>query len=137
MTPPAAFVKKLRAYDPDLRLRWSPTRECWLIERQIRRSRCWYGGESRDPDVKQRYLDGYIHVGDVPPRSLNERVLLTLWENDMWKHGGAKAINAALDEYRETTERREAKTQRDDLTQIAADMWDFMAWRRKGKIVVP
>ena len=136
MVPPAAFVKKLRAYDPDLRVRWSPTKECWLLERRVRRARTWYGGESPDPDVKRRYLDGYVHVGSVAPRGLNELVLLHLWHNDMWTQGGATAVNAALDDYWETKERADARTQRDDLKAIAGDIWDHLAWRRRSKIVV-
>ena len=137
MTPPAAIVNKITSYDPALRVVWSPSRECWLIERRVRRARLWYGGESPDPDVKRRYLDGYIHVGNVAPRLLDERVLLNLWKNDMWRQGGAKAVNAAMDDYFETTERQEVATRRDDLRGVAADMWDFLAWRRKGRVTVP
>ena len=137
MTPPAAIVNKITSYDPALRVVWSPSRECWLIERRVRRARLWYGGESHDPDVKRRYLDGYIHVGNVAPRMLDERVLLNLWKNDMWALGGAKAVNASMDEYWETKDRQEDRTQRDDLKRVAGDMWDFLAWRRKGRVTVP
>lgn len=136
MTPPTAFVKKLRAYDPALRVVWSRRRECWQLERQVRRGGVHYPGLP-DSDVRRRYHDGYIHVGDVAPRHLDERVLLTLWRNDMWAHGGAAAVNAALDDYYETQERRDTRRRRDDLRQVAADMWDTIAWKRKGRIRVP
>lgn len=137
MTPDPAFVKQLKSYDRDLRVVWSPSKECWLIERKVRRARLWYGGESHDPDVKRRYLDGYIHVGNVAPRLLDERVILNLWKNDMWAHGGAKAVNAALDEYWETKDQREDRTQRDDLKAVAGEMYDFLRWRGKGRVMVP
>ena len=137
MTPSAGFLKKLRAYDPDLRVVWSPRRESWLIERRVRRARIEYGGESPDPDVKRRYLDGYIHVGNVAPRMLDERVLLNLWRNDMWRQGGAKQVNAELDDYWETKDRHDDHTQRDGLKVVAGEMWDFIAWRRKGRVAVP
>lgn len=136
MQPDPRFVKKLHAYDPDLRVVWSATRECWLIERKIRRSRLEYG-DSPDPDVQRRYHDGYIHVGNVPPRELSELVLLNLWKSDMWSQGGAKAVNAVLDDIYEAHERHEAKTQRDDYRQVAADMWDRIAWLRRGRVTVP
>jgi len=136
MTPPKDFVRTLRAYDRDLRVVWSPTRTCWLIERKVRRARLWYGGESQDPDVKRRYLDGYVHVGNVPYGALDELVIINLWKSDMWTQGGAKAVNAVLDDYWETKERTEARTQRDDLRHMAGEMYDYIAWRRKGRITV-
>mgnify|MGYP001577194306 FL=1 len=137
MTPPAAIVNKIKSYDPALRVVWSPLKECWLIERRVRRARLWYGGESQDPDVKRRYLDGYIHVGNVAPRLLDERVLLNLWKNDMWAHGGAKAVNAAMDDYYETTERRDDVAQRDDCRQVAKEMWSYVDWRRRRGASLP
>ena len=136
MTPPTSFVKQLTGYDRALRVLWSPTRECWLIERKVRRARPSTYFDSPDPDVCRRARDGYIHVGNVAPGMLDERVLVTLWQNDMWAHGGAKTINALLDDYHETKARRADKTQRDDLKAVAGDMWDMIAWKRKGKIVV-
>ena len=137
MTPDPAFLKKLRLYDPDLRVVWSLRRECWLIERQIRRGKPCLTFDSPDPDAARRARDGYVHVGNVPPRMLDERVLLNLWQNDMWKHGGAKAVNQALDDYYADRDTKSARDQRDGLKQMAADMWDRIAWMRGGRICVP
>ena len=107
------------------------------MERQIRRGRpCGYFA-SPDPDVVRRAREGYVHVGNVHPRMLDERVLLNLWQNDMWAHGGAKQVNAALDDFYETKERREAVVQRDDLKMLAKEMWDEIAWKRGGRVRVP
>lgn len=137
MRPNPAFLKKLRAYDPDLRVVWSATKEVWLIERQVRRGKPGLYFDSPDPDVVRRAKEGYVHVGNVHPKMLDERVLLNLWRNDMWAHGGAKAVNAALDDYYESKARHEAETQRQDLKQIAAEMWDSIAWKRGGRVRVP
>lgn len=137
MNPNPAFVRKLRAYDPDLRVIWSAHKECWLIERRIRRGRPLAYADSPDPDVVRRVRDGYIHVGNVPPRGLDELVLLNLWKQDMWQQGGAKVVNAVLDDYWETKDRKDDRNQRDDLKQVAADVWDRIAWLRRGRISVP
>lgn len=137
VTPDPRFVRKLRAYDPDLRVRWSPSRECWMIERKIRRTRPCAYVDSPDPDVRHRAVEGYIHVGNVHPQMLDERVLLTLWQNDMWRQGGAKEVNRVLDDFYEAKEARDDKTQREDLKHVAGEMWDYIAWRRKGKVAVP
>lgn len=137
MTPNPHFLRKLRAYDPDLRVVWSFTKECWLIERKVRRGRPSTYVDSPDPDVVRRTRDGYVHVGNVPPRELDDLVLLNLWKSDMWQQGGAKAVNQMLDEYWDVHEAREERNQRDDLKQVAVDMWDFIAWKRKGRVSVP
>lgn len=138
MRPPPEFVRKLHAYDPDLRVVWALRgRDRWLLERRVRRSRVEYGAVSPNPDVRRRFRDGYIHVVDAPPRGLNERVLLALWQTDLWRQGGAKAVNAELDAYHEARYNKEARGQREDARQIARDMWDFLAWRRKGRVTVP
>lgn len=70
VSPPGGFIKKLSTYDPDLRVVWSLASDQWLIERRVRRSRIGYGFESLNPDVQRRARDGYVHVGNVPPRDL-------------------------------------------------------------------
>ena len=137
MTPDPRFVKKLRAYDPDLRVIWSPSKECWLVERKIRRTRPCAEYTYTDPDMVRRARDGYIHVGNVPPRELDELVLLNLWKSDMWRQGGAKYVNDMLDTIYEEQDARDTQTRRDDLRQVAAEMWDSLAWKRGGKIRVP
>ena len=137
MTPNPQFVRKLRAYDPDLRVVWSLTKDCWLIERKVRRGRPCEYVTSPDPDVVRRTREGYVHVGNVPPRGLDELVLLNLWKQDMWRQGGAKYVNHMLDTIHEEQDARDAQTQRDDYRQVAAEMWDSLAWKRGGKIRVP
>ena len=137
MTPNPQFLKKLHAYDPDLRVVWSYDKEVWLLERKIRRGRpCTYFN-SPDPDVVRRARDGYVHVGNCHPKMLDERVLLNLWQNDMWAHGGSKAVNHALDEYHATKESKMGELHRDELKQVAGDIWDHLAWQRGGRVRVP
>lgn len=131
--PPERFVQRLREYDPLLRVRWSNYKKCWLLERKIRHGRPGYG-DSPNPDVNQRFHDGYIHVFSVPHYALDNRVFLALGEGDMWRQGGAKSLNQQMDSFNEETENRSARKQRDDLKQIGGDMWDYMARLRKSRI---
>lgn len=137
MTPDPKFVKKLTHYDPDLRVIWSLTRECWLIERKVRRGKPSTYFDSPDPDVVRRARDGYIHVGNVPPRELDELVLINLWKSDMWQQGGAKHVNHVLDSYFEDKEVKDARDQKSDYRYLAGEIWDYLAALRRGRVYVP
>lgn len=129
--PPKDFVKRLTNYDPLLRVRYSDHKKAWLVERKVRRSRLTYGN-SPDPDVRQRTHDGYIHVFSTPV--LDGRVFIALEEGDMWRMGGAAALNRKLDEELEQSEYLGEINQQADLRHIAGEMWDSMARKRNARL---
>tara|TARA_R100001086_G_scaffold51514_2_gene22944 strand:- start:5049 stop:5492 length:444 start_codon:yes stop_codon:yes gene_type:complete len=36
-TPPPGFLSDLKAFDPDLRIRWSVPDQCWVVYQQVKR----------------------------------------------------------------------------------------------------
>lgn len=121
---PESFVKRLAKYDPMLRVRWSDYERCWLIERKARRGRFEYG-TSPNPEVRQRFHDGYVHVFSVPQAWLDDRVIKALGMGDLWKNGGARELNRQMDDAIEYKERRDDWNQKDDLRYIANEMFNY------------
>jgi|TARA_Y100000052_G_C2935875_1_gene77362 hypothetical protein len=37
-TPPSGFLSDLKAFDPDLRIRWDVRDQCWIVFQQVKRS---------------------------------------------------------------------------------------------------
>lgn len=90
--PPSEFVRRLHAFDPALRIRWSDKKECYLVERKVTR------GLQPDPscytdwDEYVAARDGYTTCFPVSPRELDDRVIATCMATDLWTtKGGADA----------------------------------------------
>ena len=90
--PPPEFVKRLRAFDPALRMRWSDKKECYLVERKVSR------GQQPDPscytdwDEYVAARDGFTTCFPVAPHELDDRVIATCMATDLWTtKGGADA----------------------------------------------
>lgn len=114
---PRTFTEQLKAYDQALRCRWSDARNCYLIERKVSRGRPIPPPKSIDPDdpdsmmtpedaathnreIHDEYLaacDGYTILLNVDRDALDSRVFFTLWSTDIWRQGGADAVNARID----------------------------------------
>lgn len=97
-SPPQAFVQRLRAFDPSLRIRWSDKKDCYLLERKVSR------GQRPDPSCYadwDEYLgarDGYTTCFPVAPHELDDRVIATCMASDLWTtRGGADAEADRLD----------------------------------------
>ena len=121
-TPPFAFVEKLRLYDSALQVRWSDPRHCWLIERKvsqgpIERPRVeLMPGETvseiedtqaakerieewnrQEVDERRAAAEGHLIECEVDRDSLDDRVIMMLWREDIWRRGGADAVNKEID----------------------------------------
>lgn len=94
---PKAFIEDLRRYDPALRCRWSDGRRSFLIERKVSRGRAFPPSEFGDPDEYRAASDGYMILMDVERECLDNRVFFTLWQSDIWRQGGADAVNDRID----------------------------------------
>lgn len=114
---PETFAQELRTYDPDLRCRWSDARQCYLIERKVSRGKQWPPPAKADPDDNEQMLtpaecdqhnreildewtaacEGYVILLNVERDSLDNRVFYTLWATDIWRQGGADAVNERID----------------------------------------
>ena len=103
---PEWFLKELAAFDPDLRLRWSPRSQVWALERQVRRS--LHPGTSKGDTWDDDYIrarDGYILVATIPPHGLHRYIFQKLRDSDLWSQGGWQAVADRLDEMEEEAEK--------------------------------
>src|SRR3972149_8383350 len=95
---PSGFVSRLKAYDKELRCRWSDREGRWRIERRIRAPRI-----NLDPGLFANHEDyitaveGYALIMRVDPSMLDNRVFETLWAGDLQKRGGAKRVSDELE----------------------------------------
>lgn len=98
LTPPRAFVQRLREYDRDLDCRWSDLRSCWLIERRIpERSRLLGGQGYVDAEDHASAAQRKLILFEVDRNALDDRVIYTLWKSDLQRQGGADAVADRID----------------------------------------
>jgi hypothetical protein len=127
---PEWFLKELKAFDPELRLRWSPRLELWQLERRVRNA--LHPGTIRNDgwhDDHVRAADGYLLVGSVPPGGLGRHIFERLRDSDLWSQGGWKRVADQLDEFEATEEARKwAKIEEDNLA-MAREVFEIMKLR--------
>lgn len=96
-SPPSSFVKRLKAVDPLLRVRWSDVKGHYLVERKVTRGNTPDPGAYADWDQYVAAKDGYTWVLNVGLGELDDRVFWTLWVNDIQRIGGGDALADILD----------------------------------------
>ena len=97
LSPPRQFCRDLARFDKDLRCRWSNVRDCFLIERKLRRGQALMGGVNADIAEHEAAADGYLILFEVDREALDERVFYTLWSTDIERQGGAVAVSDKID----------------------------------------
>lgn len=132
---PKWFLDELKAFDPDLRLRWSERRDLWQLERRVRRSAhpgTTLGDTEADDYIRAR--DGFILVASIPPRGLHRYVFSRLRAADLWSRGGWKRVADDLDamEAAEEEHRWEAISRENQA--VARDLYNIIAVR-EGRAV--
>ncbi len=148
MTLPPGYQARLRRFDPELRLRWSPRRHVWLLERRARYERLpvdprKYGFTEHDTVVQQR--DGYFALGEYAPRDLPtcDRLIAYLRTQDVRRRGDqdlARLAEAVADELDAADAAREEKRRRDALDDVGAragEEWETNKWREGVRVAVP
>jgi hypothetical protein len=130
MKPPEWWTRELRAFDPDLRTRWSPKVELWMIERRVRRSLA-LGTIKEDPndDDVVRARDGFLHVASLPPRGFSRYALEKLKAADLWTQGGWEKIDRELCEAEAALEEKQWKDFDQDLHHMHREVYRFLSHR--------
>jgi hypothetical protein len=92
LTPPKGFVRRLHAYDPLLRIRWSDWETRWRVERRLTHARSIDPGLFREHQYEEHVArcQGYIPVMYAAREQLDNRVIFTLFMNDIQRLGGAQ-----------------------------------------------
>ena len=142
--PPPTVVADLRAYDPELRLRWARRRRLWCIERRMPPRHAQYLGEQprasddRSQDLRDGWVQGYANVMFVHPALLGSPAM---WEAlagaDLWRQGGAEALNRMLDEQEAAKERAVDQHIHNVNAAAASEMFDRIAWLDGRRVQMP
>jgi len=137
---PRGYNRRLQRRDRLLRMRWSPRRECWLLERKAT-----FGRMDRDPatlpyDTYVQLRDGYHELWTYPPRALPpvDALVRQLDRADTWRPGvTADRMADRLDQRDDAEEARLDAWGRSMTEDIASDVYDDVVWARGERAVVP
>lgn len=135
MKPPNWFIKEMKAFDSDLRLRWSKRLCMWQLERQVRRGLhpgTMRGDEGHDDFIRAR--DGFLLVLTIKPRMLCREIFESLKLSDLWSNGGWKKLADDLDAAETARENQEWKTFNDDVHAMNREAYDFIQRRNGARI---
>lgn len=133
---------RLRRYNPDLRVRWSPSREVWLLESRARYRRAINPAlyDEHENDTFRQVADGYFTLGIYQPRDLPtvDRLIDYLKSQDTWALG--KTAEQIADELDADYEARRAKRRRDavdDAGHMAGEYHDALKVQAGERAFVP
>ena len=127
---PAWFLKELREFDPDLRLRWSRMRELWQLERRVTRS--LHPGTIRNDNYHDDYIraqDGYVLVASIPHGTFGRHIFERLRAADLWSNGGWARIAREIEEFEEAEEELKWKKFGETLQEESREVYDLMKIR--------
>lgn len=124
--PPSEFVRRLRAFDPHLRIRWSDPKECYLLERKVSRGKHPDPACYEDWDEYVGARDGYTTCFPVAPHELDDRVIVTLMATDLWTTKGGADAEADRMEAREAEEK--ALSRERWLERVTDEAKDWYRW---------
>jgi len=120
---PSRFVKKIREYDPRLRVIWSDKKGCWRVERRLRYPGFVNPAYFSDGDDRRSAQDGYMLVFTAGKEQLDDRVLLTLYVGDTWRRGGANRIADELEAKEQAAKDHQHNSFMDDNEYRAREYW--------------
>lgn len=145
MTPELSLVTDLKAYDPELRIRWGRHTEKWLIERHIqcndeRLSHCLPPPDDASKirkDLYEGWREGYVHVLTVPIEMAYWHFIgPELARADSWRQGGFAGMNDKLDEEAAEWE-KQADRKVDNFVEAATDdAYERLAWLQGRRMAV-
>ena len=130
MEAPAWFLKELRDFDPELRVRWSARMELWQLERRVRNA--LHPGTIRNDGWHDDYVraaDGYLLVASVPHGGFGRHIFERLRASDLWSQGGWERVADELDAFEAAEEERKWAGIESDNRAIAREVYDLMKIR--------
>jgi hypothetical protein len=132
---PRWFLDELRAFDSDLRLRWSFRLQNWQLERKVTRS--LHPGTIRNDSWHDDYIraqEGYILVATIPFNGLSRSVFERLRASDLWSNGGWQRVAEELEELERVQEEKVWNDFQDSVRASSAELYNL--WKiRDGRTV--
>lgn len=141
-TPPKGFVKKLKSFDKDLRVRWSEEKNKWIIERKTPKIGLyppvkWYQLSDgtwtykilpEKSDLYIQYHDGY--AGILYANELDNRIFESLYNNDLWKYKRKEDMYRDIEEKEKKQEENKEKEKTEEIKALSREIWDY--WNVRG-----
>jgi hypothetical protein len=130
MEAPKWFLRELNAFDPELRIRWSPRQEMFQLERRVTRS--LHPGTVKNDNWHDDYIraqDGYILVAQIPPHAIARSIFDKLKNADLWAHGGWERVVNEIEYYEQLEEEKRDKALGDDIRSMSAEVHSILKIR--------
>ena len=131
---PDDFEQRLKRYDPELRLRWGPAVNAWVVDRKGKVSQTlwdtllWAEQQPNcEPMDRERVISAKLGCRPVlHTLVLGNHVFDTLWADDLQQHG-----TKIVDKHMDRLEQERMKRRNDDtVSRQAADGISFLNRRR-------
>lgn len=135
MEAPAWFARELRAFDSDLRIRWSRRLQLWQIERRVRRG--LHPGTIRNDGWHDDFIraqDGYMLVASARPGKLGRSIFQKLRDSDLWANGGWQKVADELEAAEERAEEKHWENFGADVRSMSAEVFRFLQ-HRNGQVI--
>ena len=140
-TPPSGFVKQLKSFDKDLRVRWSCERRKWVIECKADRRGLYKpvkheslsNGEIVErilPEKSDLYIgfhDGYYQV--CYPGRLNDSVFRFLVEGNTQKYSRFGQLADDIQSREDKADARRERWRQSDSFAHSGEVYDYMSNR--------
>ena len=127
---PSWFLRELREFDPELRIRWSRMRERWQLERRVTRG--LHPGTIRNDQYHDDYIraaDGFLLVAEIPHGTFGRHIFERLRASDLWKNGGWEEMIKKIEEFEEAEEEKKWADYEDTLRHESQALYDLMKIR--------
>jgi hypothetical protein len=127
---PGWFLKELREFDSELRLRWSQRLEMWQLERRVTKS--LHPGTIRNDGYHDDYIraqDGFVLVASIPPGTFGRHIFERLRAADLWANGGWAKVVREIEEFEEAEEELKWSKFGEVLKEESKDLYELMKIR--------
>lgn len=138
-TPPVGFVRSLKSFNRDLRVRWSFEKAKWIIEHKATDRRgCFtpvhmemtYDGkikEHRLPEHSDRYIQYHdCYYGVFYVDKLDSRIIPQLYAMDTAHYKNGKEFAKTVDQREADAEAYADKKKREYMMDYSTDVWSYL-----------
>lgn len=130
---PTHIVNEIKNLDPDLRLAWDKVKREVRVERKVTRGKPLDASLLLNPVEQQMAKDGYcLWLSFTPSPEKWDMLLYTIKCLDMWKRGGAEAIDMQLNADEEREKEQGRRSWRSDVHHMSAEMFRHLNTPRTG-----
>ncbi len=138
-TPTVSFIKSLRSYNKDLRVRWSYERRKWVIEHKAMDKRSLFTPVRMEmtqdgriiehimPRLSDRFIQYHdSYYGVVYTKSLDNRVIPAIAAMDTAHFKSGKAYAKSVEEGEAQVEAFEDRKKSEDLAGHSNDVYNYL-----------